>query len=111
MTDTSTTERGVGLPTLLSELGDLVVAYLRQRTIAPLKGLLRFLAFGLSGSFALGFGLILLLVAILRLLQDETGTTFTGDLSWLPYVITAAVCLFLAGAAGTAAVARRGDRR
>jgi hypothetical protein len=36
---------------------------------------------------------LLLAVAGLRALQDETGTTFTGNLSWIPYMIMFAALL------------------
>jgi len=38
-------------------------------------------------------GAVLLLLAGLRALQTETGTSFTGNLSWLPYLITGAVAV------------------
>ncbi len=76
---------------MLSELWELTTAYAKQETIDPLKGLGRFLAFGVSGAIALGVGLILLLLAGLRALQTQTGSTFTGNLSWAPYLITVAV--------------------
>ena len=42
------------------------------------------------GSLALTVGAVLLLLAGLRALQTETGTSFTGNLSWLPYLFTVA---------------------
>jgi len=45
-------------------------------------------AFGVAGSIALTVGAVLLLLALLRALQTETGSAFRGDLSWLPYLIT-----------------------
>jgi hypothetical protein len=67
----------------------LVIDYLKQETLEPLQGVGRFLIFGIVGSLALCVGVVLLLIGLLRLLQTETGSTFTGDLSWLPYVIVA----------------------
>ena len=46
----------------------------------------------------------------LRALQDETGDTFTGDWSWVPYLIMFVVLLFGA-APGVAARARRAATR
>ena len=83
------------LPTLASELWDLVRAYAKQETVEPLKGLGRFIAFGLAGSALLGIGLVLLAVAGLRALQTETGSTFDGNWSWAPYLIVLAVCAAL----------------
>jgi hypothetical protein len=79
------------------EFGDLVVAYAKQETLGPLRGLGRFVAFGVAGSIALSVGVLLLLLALLRALQTETGSTFTGHLSWLPYLITAAAALAVLG--------------
>ncbi len=88
------------------ESWELIVEYAKQETLEPLKGMGRFLLFGVSGSVVMGAGLIFLVVGFLRLLQDETGSTFEGHLSWLPYLI----CLVPAGGvlAGTAMLALRG---
>ena len=58
---------------------ELTVAYAKQETVDPLKGLGRFLGYGVSGSLVFGFGALLLLLSLLRALQTETGTTFTGN--------------------------------
>jgi hypothetical protein len=80
------------LPTLVSELWELVVTYAKQETVEPLKGLGRYVAFGLAGSLVLGIGLVLLVLAGLRALQTETGTVFEGNWSWAPYLITLVGC-------------------
>lgn len=82
------------------ELTALVVGYLKQETLGPLRGLVRFVLYGVVGAVALSGGTTLLLIALLRLLQGETGGTFGGDRSWLPYLITAVAA---AGALGVAA--------
>lgn len=79
------------------EFVDLVVAYAKQETLGPMRGLGRFVALGVSGSIALSIGTLLLLLALLRALQTETGSTFQGNLSWLPYVITAGAALVVLG--------------
>jgi hypothetical protein len=76
---------------------DLVVAYAKQESLGPLRGLGRFLRFGVPGSMLLVIGLPLLLLGLLRALQTETGSTFGGNLSWLPYLITAGAALLVAG--------------
>jgi hypothetical protein len=65
----------------------LTVDYLKQETIDPLRGLGRFLYMGILGSVFLAFGILLILIGILRLLQTETGSALTGDLSWVPYAV------------------------
>lgn len=82
--------RGGGLTASGGDFVQLVVDYAKQETLGPLKGLGRFVAFGMAGSIALATGSVLLLLAGLRALQTETGSTFRGNLSWLPYTITAA---------------------
>ena len=91
-----------GLPTLASELWQLVVTYLKQETLVPIKGLGRFLAWGVAGSAVLSLGLLFLALSLLRALQTETDTTFTGDWSWAPYGITLAACAMVAALAARA---------
>jgi hypothetical protein len=78
------------IPQVATELWELTTSYAKQETIDPLKGLGRFLGYGVGGAIALGIGVGLLLLAGLRALQTETSTTFTGNLSWLPYLIVTA---------------------
>jgi len=75
------------------DAAQLVIAYLKQETVGPLKGLGRFIIYGVAGSVALCIGIVLLAVGLLRLLQGETGSTFAGHLSWVPYGIVAVVGL------------------
>jgi hypothetical protein len=82
-----TADRNAPLPQVLQELRDLLVAYFQQETVVPLKQLGRYIAFGLVGALLLGIGVLLLAMSGLRALQDETGTTFTGNWSWAPYGI------------------------
>ena len=78
---------------LVVELRDLIVEYFKQETVVPLKQLGRYVAFGLLGALLLGLGAVLLGVAGLRALQIETGSKFTGNLSWVPYLIMVVVLL------------------
>lgn len=77
----------------------LVIDYVKQETLQPLKGLGRFLLFGIAGSIFLCGGLVLLLIALLRGLQGTTGTTFAGNWSWAPYLIVAFGALLFMGLA------------
>ncbi len=78
------------------EAVQLIVDYIKQETLDPVKGLGRYILFGVAGSVALSIGLAVLAVGFLRLLQGETGSTFTGNLSWIPYVICAVLVVFIA---------------
>jgi Putative Actinobacterial Holin-X, holin superfamily III len=105
-----------GIGTRGGDVLQLVVDYAKQETIGPLKGAGRFLAFGVSGSVFLSVGVAVLLVAMLRALQTETGTTFSGNLTWVPYLITAGAAIIVAGLAAWrvtkgAAARSRGDER
>jgi Putative Actinobacterial Holin-X, holin superfamily III len=98
-----------GLRDTGAEAVRLVVDYVKQETLDPLKGLGRFVLFGVAGSVALAIGLVVLTVGLLRLLQGETGTTFAGNLSWVPYVICTIAVLAVAAVAVWAVT--RGQRR
>lgn len=73
---------------LIGELRELVVTYAKQETVDPLRRLGRFLAFGVAGAALLGLGGVFVVVGVLRLLQEETGSAFDGNWSFVPYVIT-----------------------
>ena len=105
-------DRRKGLGALRSEGREtfqLVVDYIKQETLDPLKGLGRFMLFGVAGSVALAIGLVILAVAFLRLLQGETGSTFAGNWSWVPYLICAVAVVAVAAIAVRAV--SRGQRR
>ena len=88
-----------GLRTSGSEALQLVIDYVKQETLTPLKGLGRFMVFGVAGSVSLAIGLVVLAVAFLRFLQGETGSTFTGNWSWAPYLICTVVVVLVAAVA------------
>jgi H+/Cl- antiporter ClcA len=79
----------------VGEVVALVRAYARQETLEPLRGLLRFVVVGVVGSLLVGTGLVVLLVACLRLLETETAGAFRGTRSWLAYVVVAVLALGL----------------
>lgn len=92
-------EESEGLREAGEDVVQLVVEYVKQETLGPLRGLGRFMLFGIIGSLALCVGLILLLVGLLRLLQAQTGSTFAGHLSWVPYALVAVVAILVVGLA------------
>lgn len=80
----------------ISDLKTLLVDYAKQETIDPLRGIGRYLGFGLGGAVLVGTGVMLLSLAALRALQTETGDLFhrdrelgfvPDDLTWVPYLI------------------------
>lgn len=84
------TAKDPSLPAQVVEFKDLVVSYAKQETLDPLKSLGRFLGAGLAGAIVLSVGLVLLSLSLLRALQEETGERFTGNLTWVPYLLTVA---------------------
>lgn len=95
------------------DVARLVVAYVKQETIAPIRGLGRFVAFGLAGSALVGLGMLIVLLGVLRLLQEQTGSVFRGNWSFAPYLLTVAAAAVVAGAAlsarGQNPQTRKGD--
>jgi hypothetical protein len=79
------------VPQVVNELWTLTKDYARQETIDPLKGIGRYLAYGFAGAVLTSIGVILMMLALLRALQDKTGSTFHDNLSWVPYVIVLTV--------------------
>lgn len=102
-------DQGKPFPELASELWGLITAYVRQETLDPVRGIGRYVVFGLAGAVLVGTGVVLLAVGGLRLLQTETGTSFTGNLTWVPYVLVLVV--LLAGGGASVAAIGRGRRR
>ena len=102
-----TKDRDKSLPTLVSELWQLVLAYVRQETLVPIRGLGRYVALGLAGSALFSVGGVLLALALLRFVQDVGGDTLDGNLSWVPYLIT----LALTGAAAAYFATRIGANK
>ena len=90
------------------DVWQLVVVYAKQETVEPLKGLGRWIGAGAGGSLLIATGLSLLLLAGLRALQTETGTTFTGNLSWIPYLIVLVGAAAVAGLSFWAVKAKKG---
>ena len=85
----------------LTELYNLVVNYARQQTIDPIRGVGRWLAFGLIGAVLMSIGLVLGVLGVLRLIQTTT-IGESNSWSWTGYLITIAACI----AVGWLAVSR-----
>jgi hypothetical protein len=104
-TPSSSTEHAA-FPQVAKELWELIVEYFKQETVVPLQQLGRWVVYGLLGALLLGSGVLFLATSALRALQTETGTTFTGNWSWVPYVIVT-VALLVGGALTWMARGRR----
>lgn len=82
----------------------LVQDYAKQETVGPLKGLGRYIAFGVAGSVMMTIGLVLLVLAGLRALQTQTGSALDGNWSWAPYLIMLVVAGLVIGLLGRAII-------
>jgi hypothetical protein len=96
---TSTRQDQKSIAEELAELKDMLVSYAKQETIDPLKGLSRYIGYGVAGSLALSIGIILLTLSALRAMQTQTDEHLTGNLSWLPYLVAFVVLVILIGLA------------
>lgn len=92
----------------IGETVTMLRRYFVQETVGPLRNVARTLAFGVAGSLLLGVGGVVLLLAVLRVLQSETGSTFAGTWSFAPYLLSGVAALLFAG--GAAFVGLRGAR-
>lgn len=97
------------LPGQAQELWQLVVGYAKQETIEPVKGLGRFVGWGMAAALSGSLGVVFLLLSGLRALQSETGSTFRGWRTVLPYLVVLVVGGAVAG--GAVKALGRGPRR
>jgi hypothetical protein len=87
--------RDKSLATHVTELYELVLAYAKQEALGPVRNLGRYVGFGVAGSLMFGIGAVIMLLAGLRALQNETGTALQGNWSWAPYGIVAFACALI----------------
>lgn len=90
------------------DIATLSIDYIKQETKEPLQGLGRYISVGAAGGVLIGFGSVLLTLAVLRGIQ--AGLAFrhlkastngvvadngplSGSLSWAPYFLTALACI------------------
>jgi len=78
------------------ELQELVVAYSKQETIEPLKGMARFAGFGIAGALLVGVGVAFMSIGMLRGLQSLSGWAVHGNWSWVPYIAVVIALVLLA---------------
>ena len=77
------------------ELVDLVIAYAKQETLQPLKGIGKNAALGLGGALLLGIGGIFCSLGALRAMQSETDWFERHNLTYLPYGATILILVVL----------------
>jgi Putative Actinobacterial Holin-X, holin superfamily III len=96
----------------IRELKELVIAYAKQETLDPLKGLGRYVAYGVGGALLIGTGVMFLAIGALRALEgDRRGPHFTGNWSWAPYAIVVVGALAIAGASWFVGTKKRNTKR
>jgi hypothetical protein len=89
-----------GDPGSIGQVIDLVKEYAKQETLGPIKGAGRWLAAGVAGAFMLGTGCVLLVLGLLRMLQNEFGKSFRGSwMTMLPYLFAFVASLAIMGIA------------
>ena len=74
---------------------EYVKTYAKQETVGPLKGAGQWVGMGAAGAIAMGIGLWLLMLGLLRLLQSESFGFEGARLTFLNYAIVLVVCLVL----------------
>jgi hypothetical protein len=79
-------EEEKSIPQVLTELWEMLVSYAKQETVEPLKGLGRFVAFGVGAVLLGSIGIIMLTLAGLRGLQTHNDGRLDGNWNWVPYV-------------------------
>jgi hypothetical protein len=98
------------IPQVLTELRELLIAYGKQETIEPLKGLGHFVGFGLAAAVVGATGILMLTLGTMRVLQTQTGGSLGGNWNWVPYV-AGLVVLGILIALAISRINKRGARR
>jgi hypothetical protein len=78
------------------ELQELVVAYAKQETVEPLKGMARYAGLGIAGALLVGIGVTFMSIGMLRGLQGLRGWGVHGNWSWVPYIAVVIALTLLA---------------
>ncbi len=83
-----------GFRSELEELVAMLRTYAVQEIVGPLRGIGRFIGFGLAGSIFVSLSVLLGGLGLLRFLQAEV-SLFEDTWSFVPYLITAAAMLLI----------------
>lgn len=89
----------------------LLRRYVLQETVVPLRHLVKRAALGIAAAVLTGTAAVTLLLALLRVLQTETGGALTGFWSFAPYLLTCVAAIGLVGLAGILAYRAIAGRR
>jgi len=73
---------------------ELFVSYAKQELVAPLRGAMRWLGFGILAGCFLVLASFLYLLGVLRLLQSSS-LPFDGSWSWIPFLLVSINAMFL----------------
>ncbi len=82
-----------------AEIKDMVTAYAKQETVDPIKALGGWILWGIVGAIFLTIGAFLVGLGALRYMQTEV-SSFEGNWSFAPYLITFAMLVLFIGVAG-----------
>jgi len=83
-------EQEKSIPQVVTELWEMTLAYAKQETVEPLKGLGRFIGFGVAAVLLASAGIILITLGVLRVLQVHNGEHLNGNWNWVPYLVALA---------------------
>jgi hypothetical protein len=84
----------------IGEVVELVKGYVRQETLGPVKGAGRWIGAGAAGAVLIGTGCVFIVLAGLRMVQNEFAPTFRGEwMSLLPYLFALVFSLIVIGVA------------
>jgi hypothetical protein len=84
----------------IGQVVEFVKEYAKQETLGPIKGAGRWLAAGAAGALLLGTGCALVVLGVLRLVQNEFGKSFRGTWTYLlPYLFALVASVAVMGIA------------
>lgn len=88
-------EEEKSIPQVFTELWEMLVAYGKQETVEPLKGLGRYLVFGVAAAVFGSLGILLLTLGGVRALQTHNDEHLNGNWNWVPYAAGLVLLLLL----------------
>lgn len=99
--------------TSAKDIFTLSIDYIKQETTEPLKGLKRYLVFGVAGGLLIAFASVLLVLSLLRGIQAgfayrhlkttavgvvRNNGPLSGSWTWAPYLLATVACVLGLGA-------------